>query len=84
MSATTATLPEETTSTTTGRGFSGLPCPLCGEPQAATQVTLNDLEGSAFHCCECDADFGIEDVRNLIANWSRMLDWVESVPQFEE
>ncbi len=76
----TQTQADQTTSTE--RGFSLLPCPRCGESGSCIQIDLHNLTGDeAVHCCECNADFGLDDVRNLIERWSAVLRWVDAAPE---
>lgn len=81
MSATTnGSLANGTTAA--GRGFGALPCPKCGEDGACITLDLSDLE--TCHCPECDGDFGLGDVRDLISKWSAVLKWVDAAPALPE
>jgi transcription elongation factor Elf1 len=62
----------------TRKGFA-LQCPYCG---AEESIRLDADSLSAFICCECDADFGAEDVRRLIGRWQRLLDWLDTAPDY--
>jgi hypothetical protein len=63
-----------------------LPCPLCGEADAAIALnlaTLDDTAGDNFTCKVCDVDFSIDTVRQLMARWSKVLSWIETAPRIE-
>lgn len=64
-------------------GFT-LPCPHCGEREASIAVHLATLEDDPFVCGECEATFSIDHVRSLIRRWTRVLAWLENVPQFAD
>ena len=60
-----------------------LPCPKCGEENASIAVhlwTLDDETAVNFFCHECEAEISLQEVRGLIARWSRLLDWLETAP----
>jgi hypothetical protein len=61
-----------------------LPCPCCGVQEASIEVKLYDLDGDAFRCCECSAEFSVACVRDLIRRWTKLLAWVETAPAFGE
>ncbi len=61
-----------------------LPCPRCGEQESGISVRLCWLDGDAFQCLECEAEFGVEEVEAIVAKWTKILTWVRSVPRFEE
>ncbi len=62
-----------------------LPCPRCGEASASISLELFRLgEGEELHCHDCDADFSLDEVRELIARWTRVVAWIDTVPQGEE
>jgi hypothetical protein len=64
------------------RGFPELPCPLCGQADSGVQVELTDLTGeTAFHCPACEADFGPDDVRQMISKWTAVLRWIDLAPE---
>jgi uncharacterized protein (DUF983 family) len=60
----TASKPETTPSAR--RGFPDVRCPLCGatDPQ---KMQLDDL--ATFWCPACEEEYGLDDVRNLLASW---------------
>lgn len=70
------------TTTKTVTGFT-LPCPCCGADEVGIAIRLADLEGEAFRCDECETDFSAEFVRNLIGRWTKVLAWLDNVPQFD-
>lgn len=63
-----------------------LPCPCCGEAKAPFSVNLDSLDDPdcAFTCRSCDAEFGVPFVRDLVARWSAVCDWIDRAPAFEE
>ena len=65
-----------TTSKAPRRGFKGLRCPLCGEPDTV-MVGLADL---GFSCSSCGEDFKAADVRAMIAAWADVLEWLDRAP----
>ena len=65
----------DTTSTTTGLL---LPCPCCGQAEASIALELSDMQ--SFPCRDCDAEFTRDDVTNLIARWTRLFTWLDTVP----
>jgi hypothetical protein len=68
----------------TGRGFGFLPCPKCGEAEVSIALIITDLTADdACKCCECDAEFSLDDVRQFIARWGRVLAWIDQAPIVE-
>lgn len=63
------------------RGFSELPCPKCGEQDAIT-VNLYDVED--LHCSECDTDFSLQEIRELLAAWGPVVKWLDTAPVRED
>ena len=53
-----------------------LPCPMCGERESSIRVHMED---GTFSCAACGRDFDQEDIETLIAKWSRVLSWMESM-----
>ncbi len=82
MSTTTTTAPSTASSPRELRPFH-LHCPMCGEHEANILVDLGSLDGDAFKCGSCEADFSVETVRTLLARWGRLLAWLDAVPQDE-
>lgn len=60
------------------RGFEGLKCPLCGGNDSAQSLDLDDLHN--VHCGECGEEYTLDDVREMMAAWQRVLDWVALAP----
>jgi hypothetical protein len=56
-----------------------LPCPMCGNQEAVIHLNLADADGCK--CQECDEEFTIDDVRGLIEKWTKVIKWVEMMPQ---
>ena len=63
-----------------------LPCPKCGEQQANISLNLWSLDDQAagnFTCHECDGEIALDEVRDLIARWSKVIAWIETIPSAE-
>jgi transcription elongation factor Elf1 len=73
----TATLPTNTAEHQT-RGFSGLPCPKCGQNSQSIRVDLDDT--STFTCTSCDESFPADEVEEMIAKWQAVIAWVRLAP----
>jgi transcription initiation factor IIE alpha subunit len=58
------------------RGFPGLCCLKCGEVDVVT-VRLEDV---SFLCESCGEPFAAQDVREMIAGWERVLEWISLAP----
>jgi hypothetical protein len=67
------------TATKKKTGFKA-PCIKCGE-EATVRLDLSDLD--SFVCCSCDAEFTTADVRATLAEWQRVLSWIEAAPVAE-
>lgn len=68
-----------------------LPCPCCGEPKACVAVNVYNVDpdgqSELFNCRDCDALFGPEEIRDLIARarrWEAVLQWINQIPQFQD
>lgn len=72
--------------TTTGKALKPLllPCPCCGNEEASISVQLAYLDDQTFRCNECEEEFCADYMRSLVAKWSRLLAWLDMVPQDEE
>jgi hypothetical protein len=55
-----------------------LPCIKCGE-EAAIRVDVQD--GDTLTCCGCDAEYTVEDVEQVIAEWREILPWLKAHPR---
>jgi hypothetical protein len=53
--------------------FYAPPCPRCGEN--AVRIALYDL--NELVCVECDSEFSLDDVRQLLNGWTRVLKWID-------
>lgn len=62
------------------RGFPGLCCLNCGEEDS---IRINAADMLAV-CPECDAEFTADDIREKMAAWARLADWLDSAPVVEE
>lgn len=81
--ATTLAINPETTPAPKGLPCVQLNCPLCGEPNANLSInlwTLDDPAGTNVTCAECNGEFSLDDVRTFIKRWTRLLGWLESIP----
>jgi uncharacterized protein (DUF983 family) len=52
-------------------------CPRCGE-DVGIRVGLDD--GETLTCTSCDAEYTVQDVRDLIACWGPLLVWLDAHP----
>ena len=68
-----------TTLEQTKKGFA-VGCLHCGETGGVT-LSLDDLD--TFHCGGCDNDFCLDDVRRFLAQWGRVVKWIEMAPPAE-
>lgn len=59
------------------KGFGLLPCPLCGQPEVIVRLDLDDLKSCT--CGECEESFDLDDVREWIGKWSRVLKTVDAL-----
>jgi hypothetical protein len=67
------------------RGFGPLPCPYCGDEAARVSLDLDDVNtDESFECKACDVEFGVKDVRDFIAKWRPVLDWIDTCPLLPE
>lgn len=65
------------------RGFPGLPCLRCGEV-GDVNLNLNEITGDeALYCGNCDAKYGLDEVRDTVATWQKVLAWVDLAPIVE-
>ena len=62
-----------------------LPCPCCGEEQANMSLELYALDDdeAQFTCHCCNENFGRRRVRAMIEQWTKVLAWIDSAPNFE-
>jgi hypothetical protein len=82
---TTAARPAPTCTSAMPAGFT-MPCPCCGEAEAAISVNLASLDDpdAAFECRECNTEFGVEHVRTFIRRWAKVLAWVDMMPDMSD
>lgn len=75
----------ETTCEPVKRGFgSVLRCLHCGEA-GCLAINLHTLtDDDSIRCGNCEADYGLDEVREVIEAWGKVLAWVEAAPQLEE
>ena len=59
-------------------GFYGLHCPQCGTTEDAQLLNLIDLQ--TFHCCGCDEQYTTDDIREMVAAWQKVLNWIDAAP----
>ena len=60
----------------TRTGFKA-PCLRCGENDTV-MLDLSDLE--TCHCNSCDAEFTIEQVREVLVTWAKIIAWIDTAP----
>lgn len=53
-----------------------VPCIKCGDCGC---VTIS-VESPTCVCSNCDAEYGADEIRTVIAAWSRLLPWLEAHP----
>jgi uncharacterized protein (DUF983 family) len=68
------------TTTTPGTGIKGLCCPKCGE---ANCVTVKIWEPSELHCNDCGEALDRGDIEDMIAKWTALLGWLDSIPSID-
>lgn len=56
-----------------------LPCPSCGDEEAAMRLHLD--EPGVLTCHACDNEVTTEKVRTLIAKWAPVLAWIDAMPK---
>lgn len=56
-----------------------LPCPRCGEREAAILLNLADVETCT--CGECEEGFDLGEVREFIERWGKVLNWIDAFPK---
>ena len=54
-----------------------LQCIRCGE-DAVIRLDLND--GDTMSCSECEKEFTVSDVEEVLACWGAILPWIKSHP----
>jgi transcription elongation factor Elf1 len=80
----TETLPTIAPTTHKPRGFAGLTCLKCGE-EGALSIRLDVLDDAeALHCSGCEQDYGLADVRDAVAAWTKLLAWADLAPELSE
>lgn len=52
-------------------------CPKCLSESA---VRLDIADGDTLSCPECDGEFTVADVEQLVVCWSKLLPWLKSHP----
>ena len=61
-------------------GFEGLACIKCGVA-GNISIDLPDLTGSgSIHCYECDETFSLDEVREVMEAWAKVIAWVGLAP----
>jgi len=64
----------------TKRGFPRARCLWCSEDDS---VVMNLADVTAFRCQECEAEWTVEDVAQIVSDWQRVLAWVDQAPVIE-
>jgi len=85
MTTATAPLAAPTLAAATAapKGFGYLRCPKCNE-EAQITIDLDDLH--TLTCRECEDEFNLADVRDLVAQaarWQKVLDFIALAPAAE-
>ena len=78
----TATASPQTAAAPPPRGFPGLRCPICGSEDGLLYLDLGGLDD--FRCTANDCEFTVEDVRQFIGQWSRLVAWIDQAPAAAE
>jgi hypothetical protein len=52
-------------------------CPMCWK-EAVIKLDLDD--GSTLTCGGCDGTFNVDDVRNIIEGWAKLMPWLLACP----
>lgn len=53
-------------------------CPACMDSDATVTVDLRT--GQNFVCSDCNAEFTLENIQDVIQSWSKILPWLNSHP----
>jgi uncharacterized protein (DUF983 family) len=69
-----------TTKTETRRGIPTR-CPFCGDEDTLC-VHISDV--SLLTCTNCDAEIGPDDLRTAIAQYAKLLAWLDAAPAYED
>jgi hypothetical protein len=62
---------------TVRRGFPDLPCILCGR-RGSLAVVLSDTR--RIRCLRCGEEISVEAVKNVLATWADVVEWLEKAP----
>lgn len=68
-----------TATATATKGFT-VGCLKCGE--TGVRLNLEDLD--TFCCPSCDDEFTLDDVREHMAKWARVVQWIDAAPAEDE
>lgn len=62
-----------------------MPCPKCGNEEAGIQVCLWALDDhdAQFKCVECEDEFGVNQIREFVRKWSKLLAWIDNAPDMD-
>ena len=52
-------------------------CPRC---LCSSAITLDVTDGDSLHCPECDEDYTLTDVVELVESWGKVLPWLMAHP----
>lgn len=55
-------------------------CPKCRDERVS--LYLDDLE--TFQCRSCEEEFSADELRDLVACWTPILDWIDKAPPKKE
>jgi Zn ribbon nucleic-acid-binding protein len=79
MNATTITIANKNHAR---RGFPGIRCPLCGTADDVQSLDLDEL--TTFRCAGCEEQYTADDIRELLAAWQQVLNWIDAAPTVSE
>lgn len=54
-------------------------CIKCGKPSDEALIGV-DVNTAEIHCGECDETYTVDDVREQIEEWGRLVRWIELHP----
>jgi hypothetical protein len=66
------------------RGFAAIPCLRCPET-GTVSIDLADLTGDeAVYCSSCENRYSLDEVRDVLASWAKVIGWVSCAPEIGE
>lgn len=64
-------------------GWGLLPCPRCGEKATISINLANLTEEDACKCNECEGEFGVDNIRYLLLQWTPVIQWISQAPELK-